>query len=364
MTDFAARIHELEQQRREAAGSMNGQPTGDPYIVPMESIEMRSIEWLDEPLWQTSTFHLLSAPKGAGKGTYTALVAAKMSRGDYPCGARRVVWLAGEDSLAIDVKPRLVAAGADMARCSVWVQRFRLPDDVATLHRELVAAGDVGMLVIDPIASYIGKRNTNSDDEVRDAIEPLNRLADDLGILIVGVRNLGKDRTRGAALSIIGASAWADVPRAVLTIAPDDEDDTVRHVQAVLGNRSALSGGIAFRIEAVPVDGLTEPVTCAVELGASTKDVDDLLAPQKKPDSKSGKARDLILDMLEASPTLSMESDELDAAVARAAGVAAKTAQNQRTSLGKEGLIRFRPELDEHGHPTRWIVFRTAAARP
>ena len=85
-----------------------------------------------------------------------------------------------------------------------------------------------------------------------------------------------------------------------------------------------------------------------------TKDVDDLLAPQMKPNSKSSKARELILDMLEASP-MSMESDELDAAVAQATGVAPKTVPNQRTALAKEGLIRPRPELDEHGHPTGWV---------
>jgi hypothetical protein len=59
-----------------------------------------------------------------------------------------------------------------------------------------------------------------------------------------------------------------------------------------------------------------------------------------------------------------MESDELDAAIAQATGISAKTVQNQRTSLRKEGLIRSRPELDEHGHPTRWMVFRTSAVRP
>ena len=150
----------------------------------------------------------------------------------------------------------------------------------------------------------------------------------------------------------------------MLTIAPDDVDEGIRHVQAVLGNRSARSRGIAIRIEAVTVDGLTEPVTRAIELGASTKDVDDLLIPRAKPDSASGKARDLILDILEASPTLSVESDELDAAVAQATGIAAKTVRNQRTVLAKEGLIRARPEKDEHGHPERWIVSRTSASRP
>ncbi len=60
-------------------------------------------------------------------------------------------------------------------------------------------------------------------------------------------------------------------------IGVDDEDQSVRHIQVVAGNRSLNGAGQAFRIEAVPVDGLDEPITVAVALGESAKSVEDLL---------------------------------------------------------------------------------------
>ena len=138
--------------------------------------------------------------------------------------------------------------------------------------------GGVVLFVIDPVANHIGAANSNSDAEVRDAIAPLNKLADELHCLLIGVRHPGKDRTRGALASILGSTAWVDTPRAVVFIAPDDEDDLLRHIQVVAGNRSLNGSAHAFRIEAVDVENLAEPITKAVELGASTKDVNDLLA--------------------------------------------------------------------------------------
>jgi hypothetical protein len=119
-----------------------------------------------------------------------------------------------------------------------------------------------------------------------------------------------------------------------------------------------------FRVEGVLLDGLTEEVTRAVELGASVKDVDSLMNPEPEGGgSKSAKAAELILDLLESSPMLEMESDELDGAVAQAVKLAPKTVQNIRSGLRKKGLIRSRPELSETGQPERWFVVRTAAPR-
>jgi hypothetical protein len=95
----------------------------------------------------------------------------------------------------------------------------------------------------------------------------LNRLADELDALVIGVRHPGKDRSRGAVASILGSTAWVDTPRAVVMIAVDDEQDDVRHVQVVAGNRSRNGRARAFRIDEAQVHGLSEPVTLAVELG-------------------------------------------------------------------------------------------------
>ena len=324
--------------------------------TPLEDVAMRSIEWLERPLWQGCAFQLLAGAKGTGKGTYLAGLAARISR-----SGANVLFVSSEDSVEIDLKPRLVAAGADIARCYVLKRHVRLPDDIEELRELALELGGVGLLVIDPVANHIGTRNSNSDAEVRDAIAPLNGLADELGCLIIGVRHPGKSRDGGALASILGSVAWVDTPRAVVMIAVDDEDPLVRHIQVVVGNRSLNGSGQAFRLDAVPVQGLTEPITVAVPLGESTKSVDDLIASPAS-DSKTGADRSLILDVLESEGE--QESDELDARIASETGLAVKTVRNARGALAKAGLIRNVPVRDESGAVQRWCVRRTEARRP
>ena len=324
--------------------------------TPMTEIAMKSIEWLERPLWQRSAFQLLSGAKGAGKGTYLASLAARIS------AAENVMFVSSEDSTEIDLKPRLVAAGADMERCFVIRQHVQLPKHVDTLRSLSEGVGGVGLLVIDPVANHIGDRNSNNDAEVRDAIAPLNRLADELSCLLIGVRHPGKDRSRGAVASILGSTAWVDTPRAVVMIAVDDEDPLLRHIQVVAGNRSLNGAAQAFRIEPVDVEGLTEPITRALCLGESSKSVDDLLSTGGgSGESGSSRARELILDILEAEGA--QESDELDARVARETGLAAKTVKNVRTKLKDAGLVKVLPDKDETGAIVRWRVHRTQAER-
>jgi hypothetical protein len=340
-----------------------GRPAGDvlgthPRARPLVDVVMRPISWFEKPLWQESAFELLAGAKGAGKGTYLASLGARRTN-----AGRNVLFVSSEDSAAIDLKPRLVAAGADIARCFDIVQHIRLPEDVELLRELALELGGIGLLVIDPVANHIGNSNSNSDAEVRHAIAPLNRLADELDCLIIGVRHPGKDRRGGALASILGSVAWVDTPRAVVMIAADNEDPLLRHIQVVAGNRSLNGSAQAFRIEAVPVEGLEEPITVAIELGESAKSVDDLFAiqAQAQANSRTTAASDLILVILEAEGA--QESDALDARVARETGLAAKTIRNTRGVLKNEGLIRSLPDKDEFGEIVCWKVYRTAAAR-
>jgi predicted ATP-dependent serine protease len=132
---------------------------------------MRSIEWLEPPLWQRSAFQLLAGAKGSGKGTYLAGLAARVSRSGV-----NVLFVSSEDSTEIDIKPRLVAADANIARCHVVLQHVLLPDDVDDLRHLACELGGVGLLVVDPVANHIGNTRSNDDTEVRIAIAPLNAL--------------------------------------------------------------------------------------------------------------------------------------------------------------------------------------------
>jgi hypothetical protein len=326
--------------------------------MSLTAVEMRSIVWFERPLWQRRAFEVLAAAKGAGKGTYIAGLAARFTR-----AGMNVVFVSSEDSVAIDLKPRLVAAEAEVERCFVIQQHVRLPDHVDELRKLARAIGDVGLLVIDPVANHIGDRNSNSDAEVRDAIAPLNKLADDLDCLLIGVRHPGKDRSRGAVASILGSTAWVDTPRAVVMIAVDDEDEDVRHIQVVAGNRSRNGSAQSFRIDAVDVPGLAEPITLAVPLGESSKSVDALLAAVPvRGESRTTMARDLILDVL--TDEGDQESDVLDARIAGATGLKVGTVKNVRTKLRDEGLIKIYPERDQFGTVMLWKIGRTAVPRP
>lgn len=325
--------------------------------TPLTAIAMRSVEWFERPLWQKRAFELLVGSKGAGKGTYLAGLAARISNGGL-----NVLFVATEDSAEIDLKPRLVAARAVMERCFLIRQHVRLPGDVDALRTLAEGLGGVGLLVVDPVANHIGDRNSNSDAEVRDAIAPLNKLADELSCLLIGVRHPGKDRTRGAVASVLGSTAWVDTPRAVVMIAKDDEDTALRHIQVVAGNRSLNGSAQAFRIEAVAVEDLAEPITLAVALGESRKSVEVLLENRSTPETRTDRARELLLDILDEEGT--QESDALDARVANETGLAAKTVRNARGELKNAGLIKAYPDKDETGAILRWNVSRTAAPRP
>jgi hypothetical protein len=328
----------------------------------LETYQVRQVEWLDKPFLQRAAFHLLAGRKGSCKGTYLCGLAARVTRGKLYTEPKRVLVVTSEDSVELDFLPRLLAAGGDPALVEIIVGSFLMPRDLTWLKQTALRLGDVGLLVIDPVGNHLGGVDTDKEGVVRDAISRLNELADELDCMVFGVRHLGKDSSRGALASVLGSTAWVDVPRCVILMAIDDEDDRLYHAQVVAGNRGPKNAGRAFRLELVDVPPAKE-ITLAVAEGESGKDVEDLLAAASggAQGSKSAKARELILDLLET--TDAMESDALDARVAKETGVSAKTCKNLRTKLRDEGLIAVYPERDEHGAVTRWLVKRTNAPR-
>lgn len=329
----------------------------------LSEVEMRSIVFREKPLLQADAFHLVCGRKGTGKGTVLAEIASRVTRGELGPN-RNVVWIGSEDSAAIDIKPRIVAAGGDPERILVvkhgWIQ---LPRDIDEITRAAAELGDVGMISIDPVGNHIAGKNSNAETDIRDAISRLNQIADEQQTMVFGVRHLTeKECGRGVLAAILGSSAWVQTPRAVLAVVRDDEDTQISHVQCVAGNRlPAGTAGRMFRIDGVLLPGLENEVTRAVWLGESTKDVETMFAGNAEPASKSETARELILGILEDEGE--QESDAFDARVAAATSLSAKTIRNQRGELGKAGLVGSRPELDDYGHPARWFVYRTGAPR-
>jgi putative DNA primase/helicase len=329
----------------------------------LSEVEMRSIVFVDRPLLQADAFHLVCGRKGMGKGTVLSEIASRVTRGELG-SKRNVVWIGSEDSNSIDVRPRVEAASGDPGRVLViktgWIQ---LPRDVDEISRAMADMGEVGMLVLDPVGNHIAGKNSNSETDIRDAIAPLNGIADEHKAMVFGVRHLSeKECSQGVIAAILGSSAWVQVPRAVLAIVRDNEDPQISHVQCVEGNRLPPgTPGRMVRIEGVLLPGLENEVTRAVWIGDSSKNVETMLGTRGA-ETKTDRARELILDILDDDGP--QESDTLDARVAHETGLAIKTVKNARTGLKDEGLIKVYPEKDETGAIQRWRVARSGAPRP
>jgi len=311
---------------------------------------MRSIEWLDKPLFQRAAFQLIVGKKGTGKGTYIAGLMARISRGDVFGGPSGVLLIASEDSDEIDVKPRVRAAGGDEDRIFSVCAPMRLPRDLGALEETAIELGGIGLIVIDPVGNHLGGANTDAEGAVRDAIAPLNDLAHDLDCLVLGVRHLAKDTSRGALASVLGSTAWVDVPRAVLAVAADDEQEQMFHIACVAGNRSARGSGRSFRIELADV-GLREPVTHAVEVGPTEKSIDSLLDGTAADPGRAVKktaAGDVILRELTFEPR---SLEYLKAAVAAEVGASGETTWRAANELKASGKVR----CSNSGPGTPWL---------
>ena len=338
-------------------------------VIQLSSVAMMPIVFIDKPLFQANAFHLLAGKKNAGKGTFLSSVAARFTRGELG-EKRNVLWIvAGEDSLGLDVHPRIVAAGGDASRV-YCPQDFtpKLPGDVSLIRAWIEQIAGVGLIVIDPVSGTLGVgTNSNRDTDVRAAISPLNDLAGATESLIVGVRHLGKDASeRGALEAVLGSVDWVNVPRAVLAMAIDKEDETIRHVQVMAGNRLPRgSASRSFRMVGVDVVEGGEPVVKAEFIEGDGKDVDECLRAEGsgEPLTKTMLARKAILDKLEIAPE-GLEPNAMSAEIAAENGISKSTIKEAKTWLKSHGLIYFKWDRDEAGKVRSWRVFRSEVKRP
>jgi hypothetical protein len=329
--------------------------TARSHLVSLENIDMRSVEFVEKPFWQRSAFHLIAGVKNASKGTFLCHYAARVTRGEMG-GKTNVIWVAnGEDSYSIDIKPRLVAAGADVCRVfKLRAGRLVLPDDIDTFT-ESVRDVDAGLVIIDPLGGSLVGKNTNNDGEVGPALEALNILADEQDCMVAGVRHFSnKDTSRGGLASILGSSEWGNKPRVVIGIVHDEAED-MRLAYIVTSNRVPSGSTRQFRIEGVLLDGLTEEVPRAVDFAVSFKNPELVLAARNGGRGGRGQvARERILDILAKEGE--QESDPLMNRVAQEVGLTVGHVIKLKVELGKKGLLQSHSQTDEYGTIQRWFV--------
>jgi hypothetical protein len=207
-------------------------------VVRASEITMRATRWLweeDGAQWMPlGGLTLLGGREGIGKSTWAYRLAAMLSVGKMPGSffgePRSVVVAAGEDAWAQTVVPRLAAAGADLQRVfrvdvvqpDGAVDGLSLPEDTAGLTA-LCHAERVAMVLLDPLMSAVsGKLDTHKDAEVRKALSPLSRLADEAQVGVLGLIHVNKSQGNDLLTRLMGSRAFSAVARSVLVCHRED----------------------------------------------------------------------------------------------------------------------------------------------
>lgn len=195
-------------------------------------IRLNPVEWVWPGWLPRGKFALIAGQPGTGKTTIAISLAAKVtSGGAFPDGSRceqgNVLIWSGEDDVSDTLLPRLVAAGADRARCyfvtAARVGTEILPFDPARDMRALLDAideiGGVNLLIVDPVVSAV-TGDSHKNTEVRRALQPLVDLADETGAVVLGISHFAKGgQGQDPTQRVIGSVAFAAVARVVMVAA-------------------------------------------------------------------------------------------------------------------------------------------------
>lgn len=209
-------------------------------LTSASSIKVRPVRWLWQDRVPLGSLALIGGREGIGKSTLAYTLAAQLTAGTLPgrCHGqpRAVIVAATEDSWAHTIVPRLMAAGADLERIyRVDVSTpegaettLVLPRDLADLEAT-VRAVDAALILLDPLMSRLEVNlDSHKDGEVRQALEPLVRVADRTGAAVLGLIHVNKSTSGDPLTLLMGSRAFAAVSRAVLFVVRDPEDDSIR----------------------------------------------------------------------------------------------------------------------------------------
>ncbi|MDE2320357.1 MAG: bifunctional DNA primase/polymerase, partial [candidate division NC10 bacterium] len=266
----------------------------DVVIIRLADVQPEPVTWLWPRRIPLGKLTVLDGDPGLGKSTLAFDVAARVSNGSaMPDGSPSLpggaVILTLEDGLADTVVPRLKVAGADLEKI-VALQgvkgvdgKLRVPtvEDLTALTCACKQV-EAKLVIIDPLMGYLpSQRNSWRDQDVRQALAPLTKMAEDLGVAVLVIRHLNKSGGSqsiyrgGGSIGIVGAARMA------LLVAKDPENEERRILAGIKTNLSRMPESLAFRVEAI------DDTARIVWDGASSHTADALLAAPVSQEERS-----------------------------------------------------------------------------
>ena len=313
-----------------------------------DNVKKRRVEWLVPDWVPKRGITLIAGQPGAGKTTLALNLAAAVSTGGQWGGVKvergDVVLFAGEDTWPEVIVPNLEANGADLSRIIQPTQShgesFSPGHHIEQLSRALTRPEyrRVKLLILDPALAIIaGVKDEYRANDIREALEPVVRMAEDRGIAIVAITHfLKRHNSSGSNVldRVLGSQAWGAVARVVLGV---EHQEAGRVCMRVKSNWGKNTGGFNFEIRAKDIPGgfegkeiLTGPM---VEGRA-----DEVMGGQSFNEPMSparDEAEDWLRQYMEDYPFGVSWADAVKDAK-KAGGITEKTLRNARVKIGMD----------------------------
>jgi putative DNA primase/helicase len=230
-------------------------------LTRLSDIEAESVECLWPGRIPKGKVTLLVGDPGVGKSFASLAIAAAVTNGSpLPDSEQRpsqtvLIWN-GEDGTADTIRPRAEAVGAALERMRVI--EGEITEDGARapfgLHSiELLAKcveeiGDVGLVIVDPLAALLAGIDAHRDAEIRSALQPLADFAERFSIAVLAIAHLNKKQAEQVLYRVGGSIGFVGLARSVLLAAEDPEDGR-RAIASLKCNLAAKPNAVEYRID-------------------------------------------------------------------------------------------------------------------
>ena len=279
------------------------------WIVMDATGELELTRWLWQNKIPKGEFSILGAYEDSMKSTMTAKVVADITHGrlegEYHGQPKTVLWFGGEESWDKSIKPRLVAAGADVSRVRQIkpppeqgrVLDISDPEHVGML-RKAIKVYDAAFVVFDPMTSAMGARNVEKEEVLREVLEPfIDEVCHTDGATVLAVKHFTKLESADPSKLLGGNRAWSQIARSFLAIAlhPDDDRGHPRDARRVVGvHKGNMTGDrtpLLFKPVGVKLDieGKTVEVPTIEWLGEADYTPEEALRARLAAERRAGK---------------------------------------------------------------------------
>lgn len=287
--------------------------------IPFSEIKAVKTKWLLPAFIPLGVITTLTGEGGVGKSTCVMDLIGRITTGDempviggdlpeHEPRKGSAIIICKEDDPQHTTKARLRAARADMAKVYIpndgpfrraygYETIERLDTGIDQLERLVQEIGDVRLILIDPITSFVGSHGMYNDSKIRDLLNPLSQLAARYNIAIISVLHMNKDTSKKGTGRVLGGGAFVNVSRTVLFVAPAAKKSNRRFLMVGKTNLWPEKRSVEFTM--TNVDGQAQ-----IEWGSEYEelDLDEVLAGKSRHLTKGDEAEIALRRWLTEGP--------------------------------------------------------------